>query len=160
MVFSWIFPVCLRGTMLSSLLLLLSLVSVKGKVLYPKTLSIMLSETMNKVRSHFIVYGCQCGYVRGSDIVDEIDRCCHAQYCCYKTVKGDECDPRKVHYSYTYSNGTLTCDDEEESGCARKTCECDWKTVTCFMSHKYSKVNAKHLQYHVCEGKRPPCSPL
>ncbi|KAM4014676.1 basic phospholipase A2 homolog ammodytin L-like [Anomaloglossus baeobatrachus] len=240
MVFSWIFPVCLRGTMLSSLLLLLSLASVDGAGPYIKDFNhmlietmdkrlhdfhfygcqclfpggdqivdeidrcchqrtccyrtekteackdlpmryyytytngtitcvsvegarsylgdfdTMLIETMNRPLQNFSFYGCQCLIPRGSQIVDEIDRCCHQRFCCYRTERMKDCKDKPTLYYYTYSNGTITCDDEE-SGCARKFCECDWKAAMCFMSHKYSKEYKKQTAIAKCKGRRPTC---
>ncbi|KAM4015825.1 basic phospholipase A2 RVV-VD-like [Anomaloglossus baeobatrachus] len=156
MVFSWIFPVCLQGTMLSSLLLLLSLASVEGGGPYIKNFNTMLIETMNKRRSDFSFYGCQCLFSRGSEIVDEIDRCCHERTCCYITERKKGCKDLLLRYYYTYSNGTITCDDEE-SGCARKYCECDWKTTMCFMSHKYSEDYKQYTMLSKCSGRFLSC---
>ncbi|KAM4015081.1 basic phospholipase A2 RVV-VD-like isoform 1-T1 [Anomaloglossus baeobatrachus] len=156
MVFSWIFPVCLRGTMLSSLLLLLSLVSVEGAVSYLSDFNTMLIETMNKRLHDFYFYGCQCLFPRGDQIMDGIDRCCHQRFCCYRTERIKGCKDSPMFYYYTYSNGTITCDDEE-SGCARKFCECDWKARMCFMSHKYSEKYQKHTTLGKCTGRPLSC---
>ncbi|KAM4015757.1 basic phospholipase A2 homolog APC-K49-like [Anomaloglossus baeobatrachus] len=157
MVFSWIFPVCLRGTMLSSLLLLLSLVSVEGARSYLSDFRSLMTETMSRRVTDYNFYGCQCGLFTGRQIVDETDRCCLAQFCMYKTITRADCNPALARYYYTYRNGTITCDDDEESGCARQSCEIDRKTVTCLMSHEYSKENAKYQFYGKCRGRRPPC---
>ncbi|XP_073513856.1 basic phospholipase A2 homolog LmutTX-like [Phyllobates terribilis] len=154
-------PLCLLGTMITCLLLLLSLGSVEGAGTYIKDFRDMVLETMNREVSDFNFYGCQCGIlVSGKQIVDETDRCCLAQFCMYKTIRTVDCNPSLARYYYTYRDGTITCEDEDESSCARKTCESDRKTVMCLMSHKYSEVNAKYKLFGKCSGKRPPCNQL
>ncbi|XP_069597218.1 acidic phospholipase A2 homolog isoform X2 [Ranitomeya imitator] len=144
--------------MITCLLLLLSLGSVEGDGPYLKDFRSMVSETMNRRVTDFNLYGCQCGILSvGSKIVDEIDRCCLAQFCMYKAISTDGCRPLLARYYYTYNNGTITCDDEDESGCTRRTCESDLKTVMCLMSHKYSEVNARYKLSGRCSGRRPPC---
>ncbi|XP_069597217.1 basic phospholipase A2 homolog LmutTX-like isoform X1 [Ranitomeya imitator] len=96
--------------MITCLLLLLSLGSVEGDGPYLKDFRSMVSETMNRRVTDFNLYGCQCGILSvGSKIVDEIDRCCLAQFCMYKAISTDGCRPLLARYYYTYNNGTITC---------------------------------------------------
>ncbi|KAG8539593.1 hypothetical protein GDO81_020688, partial [Engystomops pustulosus] len=83
--------------------------------------------------------------------------CCYEYRCCQAPFRTDECKPEKASYYYTYRNGTLTCDDEDESSCARRSCECDRTAVFCFQSHHFSEINSKHLHSSKCSGRRPPC---
>ncbi|XP_072011284.1 phospholipase A2-like isoform X2 [Engystomops pustulosus] len=84
-------------------------------------------------------------------------RCCYEYRCCQAPFRTDECKPEKASYYYTYRNGTLTCDDEDESSCARRSCECDRTAVFCFQSHHFSEINSKQLHSSKCSGRRPPC---
>ncbi|KAG8545268.1 hypothetical protein GDO81_021165 [Engystomops pustulosus] len=143
--------------MFSCLLLLLSLVSVEASGGYPRRFSTMVHEVLNRPLIQYVFYGCQCGWIFGSQIVDEIDRCCLEHRCCQAPIKTDQCKPDTTSYYYTYRNGTLTCDDEDESSCARRSCECDRTAVLCFQRYNYSEVYAKYLNRNKCSGRRPSC---
>ncbi|KAG8545270.1 hypothetical protein GDO81_021165 [Engystomops pustulosus] len=123
----------------------------------------MVHEVLNRPLIQYVFYGCQCGWGEGSQIVDEIDRCCYEQYCCRIQFRTETCKPEIKAYIYTIQNGTLTCDDEDESSCARRSCECDRTAVFCFQSHmdSYSYSKAKYfLHRDKCSGQRPACSQL
>ncbi|XP_072011281.1 phospholipase A2-like isoform X2 [Engystomops pustulosus] len=83
--------------------------------------------------------------------------CCLEHRCCQAPIKTDQCKPDTTSYYYTYRNGTLTCDDEDESSCARRSCECDRTAVLCFQRYNYSEVYAKYLNRNKCSGRRPSC---
>ncbi|KAM4015823.1 acidic phospholipase A2-like isoform 1-T1 [Anomaloglossus baeobatrachus] len=140
MVFSWIFPVCLRGTMLSSLLLLLSLVSVEKVKYQLKDFKMMINETLNKEMIEALPWGCACAETANNQTMHKITRCCQLQRCCHLTFWTKICRPYLQLYYYTYSNGVITCDHSVfMTDCARNTCECDRKTVMCLMDPEYSE---------------------
>ncbi|KAM4015759.1 acidic phospholipase A2 homolog isoform 2-T2 [Anomaloglossus baeobatrachus] len=152
MVFSWIFPVCLRGTMLSSLLLLLSLVSVESfrLTIERKDFKTMVNETLDKEIVDSLPYGCRCTISPRDQIPHEIERCCRLQDCCHKELFKYTCKPKRQRYTYTYRNGTLTCTNKEFlDNCAPDTCECDRKTVMCLMGKDVSE------QYSQCINNKP-----
>ncbi|KAM4015758.1 basic phospholipase A2 homolog LmutTX-like isoform 1-T1 [Anomaloglossus baeobatrachus] len=177
MVFSWIFPVCLRGTMLSSLLLLLSLVSVESfrLTIERKDFKTMVNETLDKEIVDSLPYGCRCTISPRDQIPHEIERCCRLQDCCHKELFKYTCKPKRQRYTYTYRNGTLTCkaavigglssvlllhtlyieaavisaNKEFLDNCAPDTCECDRKTVMCLMGKDVSE------QYSQCINNKP-----
>ncbi|KAG8549301.1 hypothetical protein GDO81_021687 [Engystomops pustulosus] len=143
--------------MLSCLLLLLNLALFGGTVRYIKDYITMMSEVLNRRVSEFFHYGCQCGFVTGHQILDGIDRCCYELRCCRTPLRTDKCNPNLVSFYYTYRNGTITCDNEDESGCARKSCECAREAVLCFRGQNFSKRNAKYHIVGKCEGGLLPC---
>ncbi|XP_071969302.1 basic phospholipase A2 caudoxin-like [Engystomops pustulosus] len=154
---SCVLPFCLC-TMLSCLLLLLSLVSVEASAGFPGPYSEMVYEVLNRRLTGFFFYGCQCGWSFGIQIVDDIDRCCHEHRCCRAPLRTHQCKPEKAYYHFTYCNETLTCDDEDESSCARRSCECDRTAVFCFQRYNYTKVKTKLFNKNTCTGRRPSCS--
>ncbi|KAG8549303.1 hypothetical protein GDO81_021688 [Engystomops pustulosus] len=117
----------------------------------------MVLEVLNRRVSDFNFYGCQCGFGFGRQIVDGIDRCCYELRCCMTPFRTDKCRPQEVSFYYTYRNGTITCDDEDKSGCARKSCECAREAVLCFMGQNFSNLNAKYFFLALCDRGRLPC---
>ncbi|KAM4015822.1 basic phospholipase A2 homolog LmutTX-like isoform 1-T1 [Anomaloglossus baeobatrachus] len=153
MVFSWIFPVCLRGTMLSSLLLLLSPVSAEIFTIQRKDFMMMMKETLKTKIVDSLPYGCLCVSSPSDQIMEVFHRCCSIHSCCNRNKRF--CDQGPRNYSYTYINGTITCDySVYQSGCARETCECDRKTVMCLMNLENSQKKQKKNK---CYMKLAPC---
>ncbi|XP_075184666.1 basic phospholipase A2 homolog LmutTX-like [Anomaloglossus baeobatrachus] len=141
--------------MLSSLLLLLSLVSVKGARINRKDFMMMISETLKKEMIEALPRGCACAETANNKTMQKLKRCCHEHYCCYISRLGSPCRNEFHRYSYTYSNGTITCDHSVYlNDCAITTCECDRETVMCLMDPEDSE--SKYSES--CSRKFQPCS--
>ncbi|XP_073513637.1 basic phospholipase A2-like [Phyllobates terribilis] len=148
-------PLCLLGTMITCLLLLLSLGSVDGVIIHLKDFTDMLKETTSKEISDALPYGCYCATTASDQLLGHIERCCGIRRCCYNNIIF--CFNGYQKYTYTYSNGIITCDQNRYIGdCATQACECDWKAVMCLMDTKNSEDNTKYGEK--CYKKINPCS--
>ncbi|KAF4801406.1 hypothetical protein TURU_035075 [Turdus rufiventris] len=54
-------------------------------------------------------YGCFCGIGGSGTPVDATDRCCQAHDCCYRRLREGRCSPLITPYSFTSSDGDITC---------------------------------------------------
>ncbi|XP_075696600.1 phospholipase A2-like isoform X2 [Rhinoderma darwinii] len=107
----------------------------------------------------FVFYGCHCG-IGGSGLpVDEIDWCCRFHDCCYDILISLGGTPLHQAYKVSLINRTLTCDDEDPDGFARRTCECDRTASLCFQefNDRYSRTNSFNFFRKNCWGIKPPC---
>ncbi|XP_073517760.1 acidic phospholipase A2 homolog [Phyllobates terribilis] len=148
-------PLCLLGTMITCLLLLLSLGSVDGVRIHLKDFTDMVKETTSKEISDALPNNCNCAKTTNDQLLGHIRTCCDIRQCCYNDNR--ICHTGYQKYSYTYSNGTITCDRNRYIGeCATQTCECDWKAAICLMDTKNSEENSKYRQN--CYRKINPCS--
>ncbi|XP_015503501.2 phospholipase A2, membrane associated-like, partial [Parus major] len=59
-------------------------------------------------------YGCFCGIGGSGTPVDPTDRCCQAHDCCYRRLREGRCSPLLTPYSFTSSNGSITCSEYRE----------------------------------------------
>ncbi|XP_075135244.1 basic phospholipase A2 homolog ammodytin L-like [Leptodactylus fuscus] len=118
----------------------------------------MIKKVLDRKKSDFTFYGCQCGIFRGTKIVDEIDRCCHRRVCCFLRIAEDVCKRLTTpYYYYSYENGTITCNDEDVSSCARQVCECDKAAVLCIKSQKYIEEHRRYVISRKCKGLSAVC---
>ncbi|KAM4036748.1 acidic phospholipase A2-like isoform 2-T2 [Anomaloglossus baeobatrachus] len=148
-VFSWIFPVCLLGTMITFLLLLLSLASVETVTIKRRDFKIMVNETVNKEIIDVIPRGCRCAEISNDQTLLKLQRCCRLQKCCYHSIHVSVCFRYSPHHSYDYSDGTITCGTKQYmTGCAGKTCECDRETAMCL---------TREEDPHTCRVTIRPC---
>nr|QSI84034.1 phospholipase A2 IB [Calliophis bivirgatus] len=98
----------------------------------------MIKCTVSKSLSwrSFVDYGCYCGKGGSGTPVDELDRCCQTHDNCYTAAgKHPDCNhfwerPFTKRYSYTCSEGTLTCTDKKDK-CAAFVCNCDRVAAPC-----------------------------
>ncbi|KAM4015820.1 acidic phospholipase A2 homolog isoform 2-T2 [Anomaloglossus baeobatrachus] len=116
-------------------------VSVEGARINRKDFQTMLNETSNKEMIEALPRGCLCAETANNKTMRELTRCCILQCRCYKSSFWIKiCRPYSQRYSYTPSNGVITCDHSVYiTDCARNTCECDRKTVMCLMDPEYSE---------------------
>ncbi|XP_054857371.1 basic phospholipase A2 Sms-N6-like [Eublepharis macularius] len=100
----------------------------------------------------YTTYGCYCGKSGKGQPKDATDRCCLVHDCCYTGLTG-KCQPHFQRYTFTYQNGTVTCD--EGSWCAVQTCECDKAAAFC-MQDNLSSYDKKLRFYSNtnCEGPK------
>ncbi|XP_073518127.1 basic phospholipase A2 F17-like [Phyllobates terribilis] len=129
--------------MITCLLLLLSLGSVDGIIIHLKDFTDMLKETTTKEISDALPYECYCATTTSDQLLDRIRRCCGIRQCCSDDFP--ICNTVFKKYTYTYSNGTITCDRNRYIGvCASRICECDWKAAKCLMDTKNPEDNTKY----------------
>ncbi|XP_073518128.1 basic phospholipase A2 homolog LmutTX-like [Phyllobates terribilis] len=141
--------------MITCLLLLLSLGWVDGVRIHGKDFTDMLKETTTKDISDALPYRCYCAVTTSDQLLDRIRRCCGIRQCCYNDIS--VCFTKFQKYTYTYSNGTITCDRNRYIGeCAKQTCECDRKTAMCLMDSENSEENSNYGEK--CYKKLQPCS--
>ncbi|XP_075135243.1 acidic phospholipase A2 SpII RP4-like [Leptodactylus fuscus] len=119
--------------------------------------NILIQKVLGRKMSDFLLYGCNCGLGFRGQIVDEIDRCCHTRVCCFLHIYKRGCKRLPSPYYYTYENGTITCNNEDMSSCARQICECDKAAVLCIKRHKYLEENRRYRISRKCNGLSPPC---
>ncbi|XP_073518402.1 basic phospholipase A2 homolog TM-N49-like isoform X2 [Phyllobates terribilis] len=100
-------PLGLLGTMITCLLLLLSLGSVDGIRIHSKDFRDMVKETTTKEISDALPNDCICAKTTSDQLLDRIRRCCGIRRCCYNDIIF--CFNGYQKYTYTYSNGTITC---------------------------------------------------
>ncbi|XP_073519962.1 acidic phospholipase A2 jerdoxin-like [Phyllobates terribilis] len=150
-------PLCLLGTMIACLLLLLSLGSVDGVRIHRKDFTDMVKETTTKEISDALPNNCICAKTTSDQLLDRIRRCCAIRRCCYNNIIF--CFTGYQKYSYTYSNRTITCDRNRYIGvCATRICECDWKAAMCLMDSENSEENKKYEEK--CYDKIKRCTDL
>ncbi|XP_073522210.1 acidic phospholipase A2-like [Phyllobates terribilis] len=141
--------------MITCLLLLLSLGSVDGVRIHGKDFKMMVKETTNKEISDALPNNCLCAKKTSDQILDRIRRCCGIRDCCYRDIY--DCFKLFQPYSYTYSNGTITCDRNKYIGeCGIQYCECDLKASKCLMDTKNPEDNTKYGEK--CYKKIKSCS--
>ncbi|XP_052241300.1 acidic phospholipase A2-like isoform X3 [Dreissena polymorpha] len=92
-------------------------------------------------------YGCFCGYgQRGSEPVDDADRCCAAHDDCYGEVHTEHhCSFWSglfVGYNHQCTDTDCVCKDEAK--CARKVCDCDLQLAKCLGK---SEFNPQYQHY-------------
>ncbi|KAM4039055.1 basic phospholipase A2 homolog APC-K49-like isoform 2-T3 [Anomaloglossus baeobatrachus] len=120
-------------------------------ILQRKTFQMMIQETLNKEIRNSLPYGCSCTTPRNEKIANRIDRCCSLRNCCHKAIKSGNCNGDSMRYSYSYSNGTITCVNKKfVTDCAAKSCECDRKTAMCLMSEEFPEEYAKYIKDESC----------
>ncbi|KAM4035979.1 phospholipase A2 homolog ECO_00035-like isoform 1-T2 [Anomaloglossus baeobatrachus] len=134
--------------MITLLLLFLSLTSVEGVTIKHRNFEIMVNETLNKEIIDALPDGCFCAETSNNQTLLKLKRCCRVQKCCYSLIFNLICRGYSQRYSYTYSNGTITCDHNVYmTDCAKRTCECDRETVMCLMDQEYPKYKRSKSCY-------------
>uniref|UniRef100_A0A2D4LKP4 phospholipase A2 n=1 Tax=Micrurus spixii TaxID=129469 RepID=A0A2D4LKP4_9SAUR len=95
---------------------------------------------------NFIDYGCYCGYGANYTAVDELDRCCQTHFNCYsQAMDNPACtpildSPYIKTYSYTCSEGSLTCNGDNDV-CGALVCNCDLSAANCFAGAPFIEEN-------------------
>ncbi|XP_072011273.1 group IIE secretory phospholipase A2-like [Engystomops pustulosus] len=147
--------------MASSLLTLLGtcLLMVAEAQAAVQDFGVMIKYLTGRSPFSYLFYGCYCGIGGSGQPVDDIDWCCHAHDCCYGVVEKMGGSPLTQKYKYTIIYRTITCDDEDLDGLARKTCECDREAAICFQIHNncFSRKNSRNYLRRHCNGAQPPC---
>nr|P0C551.1 RecName: Full=Acidic phospholipase A2 KBf-grIB; Short=svPLA2; AltName: Full=Phosphatidylcholine 2-acylhydrolase; Flags: Precursor [Bungarus fasciatus] len=94
----------------------------------------------------YMDYGCYCGTGGRGTPVDALDRCCKEHDDCYAQIKENpKCSsllnvPYVKQYSYTCSEGNLTCSADNDE-CAAFICNCDRTAALCFAEVPYKRRN-------------------
>ncbi|XP_045199146.1 basic phospholipase A2-like [Mercenaria mercenaria] len=142
----------LHGTVCGSLILFLIIVSQAegGSLVRTRRNAFQMCNLINMYTGisclNYNPYGCFCGYgQRGSNPVDEADRCCKIHDDCYGDAHTkNHCyfwSGMFVGYTYDCKNGCRCLDQEK---CARKVCECDLQLADCLGK---SSFNVTYKEY-------------
>ncbi|KAM4036564.1 basic phospholipase A2 homolog APC-K49-like [Anomaloglossus baeobatrachus] len=145
--------------MITRLLLLLSLASAYVIRIETKNFQMMIQETLDKEIADSLPYGCSCTTPPNEKIANIIDRCCRVHRCCHRALISGHCYHDSSRYSYSYSNGIITCTHKQYMpGCAAETCECDRETVMCLRREEITEENAKYIKDESCDSMYLTCN--
>ncbi|XP_068935462.1 basic phospholipase A2 RVV-VD-like [Petaurus breviceps papuanus] len=120
----------------------------------------MIKKMTGKPITHYISYGCYCGWGGKGKTLDATDRCCQAHDCCYSKLEAKKCLAKLSLYKYSITNGQIHCG--AGSWCNRMSCECDKKIALC-LHKEMNTYQSKYRWYRWnerqhCKSPTPPCS--
>nr|XP_020828857.1 basic phospholipase A2 RVV-VD-like [Phascolarctos cinereus] len=120
----------------------------------------MIKKMTGKPITHYISYGCFCGWGGKGQPLDASDGCCQVHDCCYEKLKEKKCLAKLSSYKYSIRNGQIHCGGNK--WCERKSCECDKEIALCLRK----EMNTYHSKYrwirwykrNWCKKPTTPCS--
>uniref|UniRef100_A0A5S6QX06 Phospholipase A2 n=1 Tax=Trichuris muris TaxID=70415 RepID=A0A5S6QX06_TRIMR len=93
--------------------------------------------------SHYVNYGCWCGFGGSGEPVDNVDKCCQAHDFCYdNALRNGFCSLWQLYttwYWWRCTNGRPYCFEKQSSSCGSALCECDRQIALCLAKEPIPK---------------------